>query len=98
MGAGVFLHLLFTLKCLYLCIMKPILIRTFVVPNTKAETLLPIMVANVEENSRIITDAYQTYVPLSENFDHVRIKHIYQNYVTKGDKHTNNIEGCKVTA
>ncbi len=68
-------------------------VRTFVVPNTKAETLLPIMVDNVAENSRIITDAYQTYKPLSEAYEHIRIKHTYQNYITKGDKHTNNIEG-----
>ena len=68
-------------------------VRTFVMPDTKAETILPIMVANVAENSRIITDGFNTYRPLNGEYEHIRIKHIYGNYKTVGDKHTNNIEG-----
>jgi transposase-like protein len=68
-------------------------VRTFVVPNTTADTLQPIMVANVELGSRIITDAWNSYTSLKGRYNHISIKHVYKNYVTYGDVHTNNIEG-----
>ncbi len=54
-------------------------VRTFVVPDRKAETLNPIMKANVETNSRIISDALPSYVELKEVYNHISIKH------TQGD-------------
>jgi len=68
-------------------------VRTFVVPDRKAETLQTIMRANVETNSRIITDALPSYVELRDEYNHESVKHTLGNYVTYGDKHTNNIEG-----
>lgn len=68
-------------------------VRTFVVPDRKAETLQTIMRANVEMNSRIVTDALNSYVELRDSYDHVSCKHIVGDYRTYGDVHTNNIEG-----
>lgn len=68
-------------------------VRTFVVPNTLSTTLQPIMRANVETNSRLITDAHNSYVTLNKDYQHESIKHTHGDYVTYGDKHTNNIEG-----
>ena len=68
-------------------------VRTFVVPDRKAETLQTIMRANVETNSRIVTDALSSYVELRDQYDHVSCKHVTGDYRTYGDVHTNNIEG-----
>jgi transposase-like protein len=68
-------------------------VRTFVVPNTKADTLQTIMRANVETDSRIITDSHRSYVELKDQFKHVAVKGIPGSYVTYGEEHTNNIEG-----
>lgn len=68
-------------------------VRTFVVPDRKAETLQTIMRTNVETDSRIITDALPSYVELRDVYKHISIKHTLGNYVTYGDEHTNNIEG-----
>jgi transposase-like protein len=68
-------------------------VRTFVVPDRKAETLNPIMRENVETNSRIISDAWAPYTNLQHDYDHVAIKHSKGDFRTHGDKHTNNIEG-----
>lgn len=70
-------------------------VRTFVVPNTLGATLNPIMRANVETNSRIITDGWKPYRELKDKYNHVPVKgHTgVRSYITYGDKHTNNIEG-----
>jgi hypothetical protein len=68
-------------------------VRTFVVADRKAPTLQGIMRANVETNSRLITDALPSYVELRNDYNHESIKHQLGDYRTTGDKHTNNIEG-----
>jgi transposase-like protein len=68
-------------------------VRTFVVPSREADEIQPIMRANVETNSRLITDAFNSYVQLRDEYNHESIKHTKGDYVTHGDKHTNNIEG-----
>ncbi|MES2701356.1 MAG: IS1595 family transposase [Bacteroidota bacterium] len=68
-------------------------VRTFVVPDRTKETLNSIMRANVETNSRIISDAYRAYTELKSDYKHVSIKHTAGDYRTYGDEHTNNIEG-----
>lgn len=68
-------------------------VRTFVVPNTKAETLQPIMRANVHPEARIITDSHNSYKDLKRDYNHVAVKGIPGVYTTYGDEHTNNIEG-----
>lgn len=68
-------------------------VRTFVVPNRETVTLTSIMRANVETNSRIISDSLNSYKTLKGDYKHVAIKHTPGDYRTYGDEHTNNIEG-----
>lgn len=68
-------------------------VRTFVVADRKAPTLQGIMRANVETNSRLITDSLNSYVTLKDEYNHESVKHVLGDYRTYGDKHTNNIEG-----
>jgi transposase-like protein len=69
------------------------LVRTFVVPDRTTLSLNGVMRANVETNSRIITDSLHAYNTLRDNYTHVKVKGIKGSYVTYGDEHTNNIEG-----
>jgi len=66
---------------------------THVVKDTDSKTLHPIMVKQVLSNSTLITDAYRSYNGLGKFYNHITIKHTEGNYITVGDKHTNNIEG-----
>lgn len=68
-------------------------VRTFVINNTEAATLQPIMVANVAKDSKVVTDAYRSYNGLNKTYSHVTVKHTENNYITVGDDHTNSIEG-----
>jgi transposase-like protein len=68
-------------------------VRTFVIKDTEANTLQPIMLANVDPSAVVVTDAYRSYNGLAKTYRHVTVKHIENNYVTEGDNHTNNIEG-----
>lgn len=68
-------------------------VSTFVVPNTEANTLHPIMVEKVSNEATLITDAYRSYRGLDKIYNHIVVKHTEGNYVTFGDAHTNNIEG-----
>ena len=68
-------------------------VRTFVIKNTRADVMQPLIRENVEPNSRLITDAHKSYIELKNDYYHISIKHTFDNYVTKGDEHTNNIEG-----
>jgi transposase-like protein len=68
-------------------------VRCEVVKDTSAETLQPIMLANVKADSKIVTDAYRSYYGLGKHYTHVSIKHTDGNYITVGDDHTNTIEG-----
>ena len=68
---------------------------TFVTTDTEADTLQPIMVANVSANSILVTDGYQSYNGLGTIYNHIRVKHNEGSYVTKVDGkkfHTNGIE------
>ena len=68
-------------------------VRSFVVPNTQGVTLNPVMRANVETNSRIISDGWVPYKELQNDYSHVSVKGVIGSYITYGDQHTNNIEG-----
>ena len=68
-------------------------VKTFVIENTEANTLQPIMLANVKPDAKVVTDAYRSYNGLNAVYNHVSIKHTEGNYITIGDDHTNNIEG-----
>jgi transposase-like protein len=67
-------------------------LKTFVVPNTKAEILQPIMGEFVENGSLIISDSHRGYSGLDANYNHVSIKHNADDFKTVGQFHTNNIE------
>jgi transposase-like protein len=66
-------------------------VKATVVPNTKAESLLPIIKSAIEANSIVITDEYASYNQLGETFSHGRVVHGAKQYVN-GMFHTNGIE------
>jgi len=64
-----------------------------VVPNSKRDTLFPIVAAKVLPRTMIYTDEYQSYVRLPRlGYEHRRVHHKANVYVD-GDVHTNTIEG-----
>ena len=68
-------------------------ISAHVVDDTKGTTLKPIIDAIVnKEKSIIITDEWLGYSKLKEDYMHIVINHLQQEYV-RGAFHTNNIEG-----
>lgn len=68
------------------------MVRTFVVPNTKAEILKPLVRALVKKGSTIITDGYCSYKGLSKEYIHKIVDHGSGEYV-RDSFHTNTIEG-----
>jgi len=68
-------------------------VQTHVVADTEKDTLQHIIYSNVHQDARVITDTYSSYKGLGEVYDHESVKHTEGNYITEGDKHTNNIEG-----
>jgi len=74
-------------------ILQPSQVSCTVVKDTQAETIVPIMLAQVTANSKVVTDAYRAYSSLAANYQHIAIKHTEGNYITIGDDHTNTIEG-----
>lgn len=66
-------------------------VRTEVVPNAEAETLLPIVDKWVEPGSIMVTDTWTSYNSLKDNYFHVRVNHTEGQYVN-GAFSTNGIE------
>lgn len=71
------------------------MLRTFVVPDTKGETIKPIIFRNVLKASRFISDEWWAYNGLKRHFDHQIVDHSKKQYVHLDDPtiHTNSIEG-----
>lgn len=67
-------------------------VKTFVVPNTKAETLKPIIQEMVKEGSILISDEWDSYNSISDEYNHVVVNHSQGEYV-RGAFDTNSIEG-----
>lgn len=68
-------------------------IKTGVVPNTKTETLEPIVTGIVAKGSRISTDEWVAYRHLGQaGYVHNTVTHSRREWV-RGDTHTNTIEG-----
>lgn len=67
-------------------------VYTYVVGDTTAQTIQPIMVKQVERGARIISDSYRSYRGLEQIYSHITVKH-NDSYITSGDEHTNTIEG-----
>jgi transposase-like protein len=62
-----------------------------VIPNGKAETLMPLIKKNVRKNSIIITDEYAGYTKVKADYIHTTVCHSAKQYVD-GIFHTNGIE------
>ena len=63
-----------------------------VVPNTRSETLKPIIKNLVKEGSIVVTDEWGGYSGLSKNYDHKILNHKEGEYVKDGFS-TNSIDG-----
>lgn len=66
------------------------MVRAAVVPNTEADTLVPAIVRNVQQGSRVYTDAHASYGGLWFGYIHDFIDHTTA-YV-RGRVHTNGLE------
>ena len=68
-------------------------VRSFHVPNVKAETLRALIAAHASRDSHFRTDELHAYKEIGWNFaSHESVKHSADEYV-RGDAHTNTIEG-----
>lgn len=70
-------------------------LRAFVVPDTKAKTLQPIIRRNVEKGSVFISDEWLGYRHLHSDYDHHVVDHGKKQYVDfdNPEIHSNTIEG-----
>lgn len=64
-------------------------VRAFVVPNTQMKVLVPIILTNVKQGSKLMTDEWYSHIPA---YDHYIVVHGAKQYVN-GDAHTNTLEG-----
>lgn len=67
------------------------MVRATVVANVTRETIYPILLENIQENSIVVTDEFSTYRLLHRHFSHGRVCHSAKEYVN-GVFHTNGIE------
>lgn len=67
-------------------------VNTTVIPDTKAETLKPIIESMVKKGAIIVTDEWVSYTGLAKDYRHKVIKHKDGQFVHHGF-HTNSIEG-----
>jgi transposase-like protein len=68
-------------------------VRSFHVPNVKAETLRAIIATHASRTSHLMSDEATAYVAIGWNFaSHGSVKHSADEYV-RGNIHTNTIEG-----
>lgn len=70
-------------------------LRAFVISDTKAKTIQPIIRRNVATNSRLISDEWLGYRGLSADYDHHVVDHGKKQYVSfdNPEIHSNTIEG-----
>lgn len=68
-------------------------VRSHHVPNVKADTLRPILMAQISRNAILMTDEASQYKKLGAEFkEHKVVQHSLEEYV-RGDAYTNTIEG-----
>lgn len=67
-------------------------VRTQVVKRVNAKTLRPIMTAQIDRATKLMTDDAGQYRHMHEDFDHEVVNHSILEYV-RGNAHTNTIEG-----
>ena len=69
-------------------------VRSVHVDDVKAETLMPIVNANIAKEARVMTDDAATYYNKLDDFaEHDVVNHSAEEYVSRGDVHTNTVEG-----
>ncbi len=62
-----------------------------VIPDTKRDTLEPIIHSNVKCNTKVMTDEWTAYTKLHNRYDHAIVNHSAKEYVN-GMAHTNGVE------
>jgi hypothetical protein len=68
-------------------------VRSFHVPNVRAENVGTILASNARRQSKLMTDDSPLYVQIGKGFaKHDTVSHTYGEYV-RGDAHTNTVEG-----
>jgi transposase-like protein len=67
-------------------------VRSFHVPSVSASTLRPILKAQIDNASMLVTDDAGQYRHMHKDFKHEKVNHSIDEYV-RGDIHTNTIEG-----
>jgi transposase-like protein len=67
-------------------------VRTRVVTSVSARTLRPIMTAQIDRATKLMTDDAGQYRHMHKDFEHEVVNHSILEYV-RGDAHTNTIEG-----
>ena len=70
-------------------------VKTFVVPNTEADILHPIIEEHLDKGATLVSDAYKSYNGIGLKFKHIVVKHQNGGYITEQDGHkfhTQNIE------
>jgi transposase-like protein len=66
-------------------------VRTKIVPDAKAETLIPIVEGWIEKSSIMVTDTWASYNSLKNDYFHITVNHLDGQYVN-GAFSTNGIE------
>jgi transposase-like protein len=69
-------------------------VLTFIIPQTNADLVQPIMQEYCDKGSTLITDCNAAYTGLKKDYNHITVKHSSDNqdYRTDHHFHTNNIE------
>lgn len=73
-------------------IISPAIIRCTVIPDTKAESILPFIYKNVAKNSTIVSDEWWAYSSLGANFNHQIVDHGRKQYVNDLGYSSNAVE------
>ncbi|MFB9842684.1 IS1595 family transposase [Mucilaginibacter ginsenosidivorans] len=66
-------------------------VKVEAVEKTSVYTLIPFLIKNVHQGSKLMTDEHLAYVNAGRVYEHQSIKHIVREYV-RGEVHTNTIE------
>jgi transposase-like protein len=67
-------------------------VRAFVIKDTKASTLQPVVTGNVKFGSLLVTDEWSGYTGLGNVYDHKIVDHKNKQYTDKDGYSSNNIE------
>lgn len=68
-------------------------LRCHVVPDTKRESLQPILRASIKANSIVVSDEWHAYTGLNDTYHHYVVDHAAKQYVNEGGYTSNALEG-----